>query len=55
MRYGINYISKNLVTYALIGKLLRQAEGIPRMGDPVCIHNYVNKPTQKRSLKDMAI
>lgn len=48
MGHRINYVSKNFVTCALIRKLLRQAEGIPRMGDTMCIKNYVNKPIQKK-------
>jgi hypothetical protein len=55
MGHGINYVSKNFVTCALIRNLLQQAEGITRMSDTMCVENYVNKPIQKRYLKDMAI
>ena len=50
MDHRLNYVSKDIVTYALLRKLLRQAEGIPPMGDTMCIENYVNKPIKNGNL-----
>lgn len=48
---GLNYVSKNFVTCAVIRKLLRKAVRVSRMGDMKSAKNVLEKPVQKWSLE----
>jgi len=50
-----DYMSQNAVTHAVARILLPWSERIPRMGSTKCLQNYVEKPIQKRPLKNTGV